>query len=115
MSWGLNLMARSAFPLGKIYDTQCGFKAYPYVYAKMIAEMQHMERFSFDLEHILIVKLNGGEVKDIPIHYYKQETSTVRPVHDTILFFRDLVIIRGNYKKGLYEKHYERTTIPWKN
>lgn len=115
MSWGLNFMARHAFPIGNIKDTQCGFKAYPAVYAKMISELQRMDRFSFDLEHILIVRQNGGSVVDIPVHYYEQETSTVRPIHDTLRFLKDLVKIRKNYKKGLYKKHYERKVIQWED
>lgn len=109
MSWTLNRITQNALPLKGIRDTQCGFKMYPHVYAKFIAEKQLMERFSFDLEQLLVVLLNGGKVMDIPVHYYKQTTTTVRPVHDTLLFMKDLLIIRNNYKKGRYKKAYERT------
>lgn len=63
---------------------------YPHIYAKFIVEKQLMDRFSFDLEHLLIMRLNGGKVVEIPIHYYKQDTSTVNPVRDTWRFLRDL-------------------------
>lgn len=98
-------------PVGDIRDTQCGFKGYSHVYAKYIAERQQMERFSFDLEHLLLVKLNGGNIIEIPIHYYKQDTTTVRPVHDSILFFKDLIKIYRHYKDGKYKVKHERNTI----
>lgn len=111
MSGTLNMLTRKVLPLDGIYDTQCGFKLYPHIYAKYIAEKQQMNRFSFDLEHLLIVRLNGGKIMDIPIHYYKQDTTTVRPVRDTLLFLKDFGVIKKYYLNGLYKKTYERTDV----
>lgn len=94
-------------------DTQCGFKGYHHVYAKFIAELQQMERFSFDLEHILIIRQNGGQIITVPVHYTMQETTTVRAVQDSIRFFKDMVAIRKHYKQGHYKKNYERKHIEW--
>lgn len=111
MSWVLNFITQTVLPLKGVRDTQCGFKMYPYQYAKFIVEKQLMERFSFDLEHLLIMRLNGGKILEMPIHYYKQETSTVNPVRDTIRFLSDLKDIWSNYKYGHYKVTYERKDI----
>lgn len=111
MSLSVNRLSQLLLPIGHVQDTQCGFKGYSYVYSKLIAEMQKMERFSFDLEHLIIVRKNGGTITEIPVHYYKQETTTVRPIKDSIRFFKDVLMIRKHLRANQYKKTYKRKDI----
>ena len=39
-----------------IADTQCGFKAYRKEAAKKLAELQKMDGYTFDVEHLLLAR-----------------------------------------------------------
>ncbi len=76
-----------------ISDTQCGFKLFPQHAAKAIFSQQKINRFAFDVEALLIAKNLGYEICEIPVSWFHQKESRIRPVRDAIKTFWDLLRI----------------------
>ena len=80
-------------------DTQCGFKAMNKATAKLIIEKQTIDDFAFDVEYLYIAKLNNKTIKEIPVVWENDRSSTVSPLASSIKFFKDLKIIKKNKEK----------------
>ena len=84
-------------------DTQCGFKAMSKPMAKLFIEKQTIDDFAFDVEYLYIAKLNKKKIKEIPVVWENDKSSTVSPLHSSIIFFKDLKVIKKN-KENYYVK-----------
>ncbi len=84
-------------------DTQCGFKAMNKELAKLIIEKQTIDNFAFDVEYLYIAKLNKKKIKEIPVVWENDRSSTVSPLRSSIKFFKDLKLIKKN-KENYYVK-----------
>lgn len=82
-------------------DTQCGFKCIEIKFAKQMVSKQIINGFAFDVEYLYIAKLNGINVKEIPIIWRDDRGSTVSPLKSSIKFFKDMKIIKKNKKNYL--------------
>lgn len=80
-------------------DTQCGFKAMNKEMAKLLIEKQQIDNFAFDVEYLYIAKLNNKKVKEIPVVWENDRSSTVNPIQSSLKFFKDLKIIKKNKEK----------------
>ena len=80
----------------KFKDTQCGFKAMNLETAKLLAEKQIIDDFAFDVEYLYIAKLNKKKMKEIPVSWENDKSSTVSPIKSSIKFFKDLRKIKKN-------------------
>ena len=80
-------------------DTQCGFKAMNKEMAKLLIEKQQIDNFAFDVEYLYIAKLNKKRIKEIPVVWENDRSSTVSPLQSSIKFFKDLKIIKKNKEK----------------
>lgn len=87
-----------------IKDTQCGFKLYTRTAAKMIAEKQRINRFAFDVEQLFIARKLGMKIKEVPVKWIDKAGSKVDTVKDSLRMLRDLIRIRFNSLKGLYNE-----------
>lgn len=83
-------------------DTQCGFKLFKTKVAKQIVSLQTINRFSFDVEMLVIAKNAGFRVKEVPTKWIDKEGSSVSPIKDSIRMFKDLLLIRYNDIRGKY-------------
>lgn len=83
-------------------DTQCGFKCIETKFAKQMVSKQIINGFAFDVEYLYIAKLNGINVKEIPIIWRDDRGSTVSPLKSSIKFFKDMKIIKKNKKNYLF-------------
>ncbi len=86
-----------------IQDTQCGFKMFTCESAKLTFALQKLDGWSFDVEVLYIARRHGLRLVEIPIRWYYQSDSRVRPVQDTINMVRELLKIRRNGRRGLYD------------
>lgn len=64
----LNYIVRF-FLFKNIYDTQCGFKMFTKAVAKDIFEKQQIYGYGFHIELLLIAKLSGYTIKEVPISW----------------------------------------------
>lgn len=87
-----------------IQDTQCGFKMFTSEAVQATFPLQHLDGWSFDVEVLYIARLHHLRLVEIPIRWYYQTDSRVRPIQDTINMVRELLRIRRNGSNGLYAR-----------
>lgn len=78
-------------------DTQCGFKCFKYNVAKLLADKQTIQGWSFDVEYLYIAKLNGYKIKEIPVIWTESDDSTVKVAKASLNFFISLFTIKKNH------------------
>jgi len=86
-----------------ISDTQCGFKCFKASVAKELFMLQRVERFCFDVEILYLAKKKGYKIKELPIRWINRENSRVHIIFSPIQMFFNILTIRINDLKRLYE------------
>lgn len=86
-----------------LQDTQCGFKCFRAAVAEELFHFQTINGWSFDIELLFIAKLRGYNIVELPIPWYFSAESHVQPVKDTIRLSLDILDIRRNARRGLYD------------
>ncbi len=97
-----NLLVR-LLVLPGLQDTQCGFKCFSAEAANAIFPLQRLEGWSFDVEVLTIARQLGFEITEVPITWHYQPGSRMRLLRDSQQMAKDLLTIRRNKKKGLYD------------
>jgi dolichyl-phosphate beta-glucosyltransferase len=100
---GFRLLTQIIIGTWGILDTQCGFKCFTKTATESIFPRCKINRFAFDPEILVIAKMLGYKIKEIPIIWENDPESKVK-FKSIIKMFRDLVRIRLNLIKGLYGK-----------
>ncbi|MFQ5873780.1 MAG: dolichyl-phosphate beta-glucosyltransferase [Dehalococcoidia bacterium] len=83
-------------------DTQCGFKCYAGPRAHNLFSLQRLDGFGFDVELLFLARQQKLKVVEVPVDWYYQSQSRVRPVRDTLKMVRDLISIRWYHLRGYY-------------
>ncbi|MFH1486396.1 MAG: dolichyl-phosphate beta-glucosyltransferase [Chloroflexota bacterium] len=96
-----NLLVRLAAVPG-CRDTQCGFKCFHRQAALTLFALQTMDGFAFDVEIIFLARERGMRIVEVPIDWYHNTESRVRPTQDTVAMFLEAVSIRWNCWRGRY-------------
>jgi glycosyltransferase involved in cell wall biosynthesis len=86
-----------------LQDTQCGFKCFRAAAAGDIFLYQTLPGWSFDVELLCIARRRGYTIAEIPIPWYYQQHSKVSILRDSLRMFLDLLAIRRNARRGLYD------------
>ena len=97
-NWLVKIMAVRGFE-----DTQCGFKCFHSSVVDDLFQKQTIDGFGFDVEVLYVAQKRNYKIIEIPINWYYQSESKVHPVKDTIRMVRDMLAVRRNDRKGLYE------------
>lgn len=92
------------FALPDYEDTQCGFKCFHKDAANDLFAVQQLSGMSFDVELLFIAKHRGYTTREIPINWYFDPDSKVRMIEDSLAMFGDILTIRKNWKRGLYQR-----------
>jgi len=98
-----NLIVRTLIIPG-IEDTQCGFKLFTQAAANEIFPYQTINGWGFDPEVLYIANSRKLRVVEVPINWYYMADSRVNPVRDTIKMFREVLRVRRNGRRGIYQK-----------
>jgi dolichyl-phosphate beta-glucosyltransferase len=98
-NWLVKVMAVPGFE-----DTQCGFKCFHHSVTQDLFSHQTIDGFSFDVEVLYIAQKRGHRIIEVPIHWYYQAESKVHPFKDTFRMFRDMMKVRWNDRRGLYDQ-----------
>jgi len=88
--------------LWEIEDSQCGFKAFTEKAAKDIFQRSKIAHFGFDPEILIIGKLLGYKIKEIPV-YWKNEPHSKVKLKSMVKMGIDLLRIRWNLITGKYD------------
>jgi dolichyl-phosphate beta-glucosyltransferase len=86
-----------------IADSQCGFKCFRVEAAHRIFERQRLDRFAFDVEVLCVARLLGYRISEVPVVWINHPLSKVDPIRDSTRMLLDLLRIRWNIAKGVYE------------
>lgn len=114
MARGFMLLRNLLLGLPGISDTQCGFKAFRKETAhklfkklKLYKETGKVEgshvTAGFDIELLFIAKKMGFKIREVPVVWRYVETRRVSPVRDSWEGLMDLVRIKINDLRGVYE------------
>lgn len=114
MAKGMILLRTLLVGLPGIKDTQCGFKMFSKIAARDIfskVNKIHKGFFQikgssvtagFDIELLYLGKKSGYKIKEVPVNWLYVETRRVSPVKDSIEGLTDLLKIKYNIIKGVY-------------
>ncbi|MBM3934698.1 MAG: glycosyltransferase family 2 protein [SAR202 cluster bacterium] len=83
-----------ALAVGSFQDTQCGFKCFRGEVAEDLFRQQQFKGFSFDVEILHIAVRKRLRILDMPIDWYHQKASKVRPFIDSFAMLKDTLSLR---------------------
>lgn len=89
--------------LPTLQDTQCGFKCIRANVARDIFRYQTLTGWAFDVELLYIARHHKYQVVEIPIDWYFNADSKISIFRDSLRMFLDLLLIRRNARRGLYD------------
>jgi len=98
-SWTRSVMGRSFNRLVRlvlrlqIHDSQCGFKLFRGDVARRLFAMSQVDGFAFDAELLLIAKILGCSVAEVPVTWTAVKGSSVRPVRDSFKSAGAIIVI----------------------
>jgi len=86
------------------HDTQCGFKMFKQDIAKDVFSQQTITGWTFDVEALYLALKQDAHVVEVPVNWYFDADSRVDPIRDTWQMFWDVVRIRQNDRRGVYNQ-----------
>lgn len=86
-----------------LQDTQCGFKLFRSDAAEDVFRRQTIFGWTFDVEVLYIARLHGYPITEIGVPWYYNAETKVRMLNDAWQMFNDLVSIRRNARRGVYD------------
>jgi len=92
-----------ALVLPGLQDTQCGFKCFRAIVAETIFRHQTLTGWSFDVEILLIARRHGYTIREIGIPWHYTAGSKISVLRDSRRMFLDLLTIRRNARRGVYD------------
>jgi len=84
-------------------DTQAGFKCFRRDVAMDVLSCQQIDGWAFDVELLFIAQKHGFRIVEVPINWYFRANSRINPLQDAVEMFREVLRIRSNNRKGLYD------------
>lgn len=100
---GYNTLIR-LLALPGLHDTQCGFKCFRGEVAEVLFSRQTLTGMSFDVEVLFIARRLGYRIVEVPIRWYFNPDSRVRLLQDSVHMGLDLITIRRNARRGVYDQ-----------
>jgi glycosyltransferase involved in cell wall biosynthesis len=85
-------------------DTQCGIKAFRGDAGRLLFSLGRIDGFAFDVELFVLAERLGLKIAEVPVTLANVASSTVRVGPDAIAMLRDLVRIRRNAARGVYDR-----------
>jgi len=82
-------------------DTQCGFKLFRKDASQVIFSRQLLDGFGFDVEDLLIAKIHGFKIVEVPVRWDNVEGTKVSALTGARAFW-DLAVVRWNQLCGRY-------------
>ena len=83
-------------------DSQCGFKCFSGAAADAVFPHQTIDGFAFDVEVLFLARKQGLSVVEVPITWFFDDVSSVKPVRDTWRMLKEVARIRANHLAGRY-------------
>jgi dolichyl-phosphate beta-glucosyltransferase len=90
-----------------INDTQCGFKLFTAEAANAAFPLQRIHDFGFDVEVLYICHKKGYRIVEVPVNWTDVPGTKVSLIRDSLRMFKDVVKIRMNDWRGIYQERPE--------
>ncbi len=84
-------------------DTQCGFKAFNRKAAEIVFPRQRIERWGFDPELLFLANKFTLRAVEVPVAWAHDHRSKINPLRDGVKMAGEMLKVRWNEMKGLYE------------
>jgi dolichyl-phosphate beta-glucosyltransferase len=101
-----NLLVRFLAVQG-ISDTQAGFKCFRRTAARTLFSLQTIDGWGFDVEILMIAQMHNLKIVEVPINWYHNNDSRVRPFYDAYRMFTEVMRVRKNARDGKYSRAQE--------
>jgi dolichyl-phosphate beta-glucosyltransferase len=79
-------------------DTQCGFKLYRRDAADLVVRHGREDGYTFDLEHLLILRQAGLEVAEVGVKWKHRDGGQVRPIRDGLKMLGAAVMLKARFR-----------------
>lgn len=86
-----------------VRDSQCGLKCFTHQAARDIFTRQTVEGFGFDVEILFLARKRGYRIREVPVTWRHVPASRVDPLRDTLRMLSDVLRVRLNDWRGVYE------------
>jgi dolichyl-phosphate beta-glucosyltransferase len=96
-NWGVRILA-----VRGLNDTQCGFKCFKREVAEVLFPLQTINGWTFDVELLYVAQRRGYHIIEVPITWIYKEQSKVKPLADLYQVILEIIRIRRNAMRGLY-------------
>jgi glycosyltransferase involved in cell wall biosynthesis len=97
---------RRFFPWLKVSDPDMGFKGFRQPEFGRLNRLSRMDRWSWDLEVLVIARRNGLRIEEMPIDWledFEGYSTSVHLLRDSREELRGILAIRKNLREGLYD------------
>ncbi len=84
-------------------DTQCGFKSFRRDIVQALVPLQTNMGWTFDVELLHIAQKRNYHIVSVPITWYYKAHSKIKPFSDSFKMLRDVIRIRLQSMRGLYD------------
>ena len=98
---GFKLYRKLVLGLWGVEDTQCGFKCFSDRMVEKVFPKCVIDRFAFDPEIPIVANKKGYKIKEIPV-YWKNDLSSTVKASSMIKMALDMIKIKFNNLKGIY-------------
>lgn len=88
---------------GPLHDTQCGFKLFRANVGKHIFASLHLFRWAFDIEVVLLARILGIAVAEVPVTFVDMPGSKLNMASASITMLRDILLLRVLYVLGVWQ------------
>ena len=100
------LAVRRFFPALNISDPDMGFKGFRQPEFGRLNRLSRMNRWSWDLEVLVIARRNGLRIEEMPIDWqekFEEYSTSVNLFRDSWEEFQGMLALRRNLQRGLYD------------
>jgi dolichyl-phosphate beta-glucosyltransferase len=87
-----------------LQDTQCGFKCFRAATVQDIFPCQTLNGWAFDVELLAIARSRGYQTVEIGIPWHYYSGSKINVLQHSWRMFMDLLLIRKNFRNGVYKR-----------
>ena len=94
--------------MGRVKDTQCGFKLFSRQAARTIFSEALVDRFAFDVEALYLARKHGYRIKELPVTWHDDPDSRVKPFVDGTRMVMDALFIRAAHSRHAWSRRLAR-------
>lgn len=84
------------------HDTRCGFKLFNRRARELVFEKQTLERFGFDTENLVVARMHGLDVREVPVTWIDNADDPKTTMRDSLRSLTEIWTIMKKKRQGAY-------------